>query len=88
MIFVVNDLTWFEQKYLAMLHQNYVQCKKNKEPAHSETSAHFRLAVKPIRIRNTTKHIPMIPNVILYAKDVNDVCGFTFFPIESTDGCL
>eukprot|EP00435_Cladocopium_sp_Y103_P053086 s2994_g16.t3 len=31
MIFVVNDLTWFEQKYLAMLHQNYVQCKKNKE---------------------------------------------------------
>lgn len=31
MIFVVNDLTWFEQKYLEMLHQNYVQCKKQKE---------------------------------------------------------
>ena len=60
MIFVVNDLTWFEQKYLAMLHQNYVQCKKNKEPAHSDTSAHFRLAVKPIRIWNTTKHIPIL----------------------------
>ena len=24
--------------------------QKNKEPAHSDTSAHFRLAVKPIRI--------------------------------------
>eukprot|EP00435_Cladocopium_sp_Y103_P026848 s1653_g6.t1 len=31
MLFVVNDLTWFEQKYVAMLHQKYVQCKKHKE---------------------------------------------------------
>ena len=31
MIFVVNDLTWFEQKYVAMLHQKYVQCKQHKE---------------------------------------------------------
>ena len=32
MVFVVNDLTWFEQKYVAMLHQKYVQCKQHKEP--------------------------------------------------------
>lgn len=31
MVFVVNDLTWFEQKYVAMLHQKYVQCKQHKE---------------------------------------------------------
>ena len=31
MVFVVNDLTWFEQKYVAMLHQKYVQCKEHKE---------------------------------------------------------
>eukprot|EP00435_Cladocopium_sp_Y103_P037120 s348_g9.t1 len=30
-VFVVNDLTWFEQKYVAMLHQKYVQCKQHKE---------------------------------------------------------
>jgi len=36
MIFVVNDLTWFEQKYLEMLHQNYVQCKKQKAPGTRE----------------------------------------------------
>ena len=32
MVFVVNDLTWFEQKYVAMLHQKYVQCKQHKDP--------------------------------------------------------
>ena len=32
MVFVVNDLTWFEQKYVVMLHQKYVQCKQHKEP--------------------------------------------------------
>ena len=31
MIFVVNDLTWFEQKYVAMLHQKYVQGGQQKE---------------------------------------------------------
>ncbi|CAE7808761.1 unnamed protein product [Symbiodinium sp. CCMP2456] len=31
MIFVVNDLTWFEQKYVAMLHQKYVQGRQQKE---------------------------------------------------------
>ena len=31
MVFVVNDLTWFEQKYVAMLHQKYVQSKQHKE---------------------------------------------------------
>ena len=31
MIFVVNDLTWFEQKYVAMLHQKYVQGGHQKE---------------------------------------------------------
>ena len=31
MVFVVNDLTWFEQKYVAMLHQKYIQCKQHKE---------------------------------------------------------
>ena len=30
MVFVVNELTWFEQKYVAMLHQKYVQCKQHK----------------------------------------------------------
>jgi len=31
MIFVVNDLTWFEQKYIAMLHQKYVRSRQAKE---------------------------------------------------------
>ena len=31
MVFVVNDLTWFEQKYVAMLHQKYVQGGQQKE---------------------------------------------------------
>ncbi|CAK9048090.1 unnamed protein product [Durusdinium trenchii] len=31
MVFVVNDLTWFEQKHVAMLHQKYVQSKQHKE---------------------------------------------------------
>ena len=31
MVFVVNDLTWFEQDKVAMLHQKYVQCKQPKE---------------------------------------------------------
>jgi len=31
MIFVVNDLTWFEQKYVAMLHQKYVKSRQAKE---------------------------------------------------------
>jgi hypothetical protein len=34
------------------------------------------------------KYNQTYPNVILDAKDVNDVCGFTFFPIESIEGCL
>lgn len=31
MICVVNDLTWFEQKYIAMLQQKYVQSKRSIE---------------------------------------------------------
>jgi hypothetical protein len=31
LIFVVNDLTWFEQKYISMLHQKYVQAGQSKE---------------------------------------------------------
>ncbi|CAJ1334467.1 unnamed protein product [Effrenium voratum] len=31
MIFVVNDFTWFEQEYVEMLHQKYVQGHHNKE---------------------------------------------------------
>lgn len=31
MIFVVNDHTWVEQKYIAMLHQKYVQSQQSKE---------------------------------------------------------
>ena len=74
MIFVVNDLTWFEQKYLAMLHQNYVQCKKHKEPVHSDTSACFRLAAKPVHVRRISKYC---------SKNVSDVNSFSFSPIEA-----
>jgi hypothetical protein len=31
LIFVVNDLTWFEQKYISMLHQKYVLAGQSKE---------------------------------------------------------
>jgi len=31
LLFVVNDLTWFEQKYIAMLQQKYVQTQASKE---------------------------------------------------------
>merc|ERR1712196_216891 len=31
LIFVVNDLTWFEQKYISMLHQKYVKARHKKE---------------------------------------------------------
>jgi len=31
LIFVVSDLTWFEQKYVAMLHQKYVKACQSKE---------------------------------------------------------
>lgn len=30
-IFVVNDFTWLEEQYVAMLHQMYVQQEKSKE---------------------------------------------------------
>ena len=51
-VFVVNDLTWFEQKYVAMLHQKYVQCKQHKE-GRGETG--HKKVISP-RVQEWVKH--------------------------------